>query len=151
MIFKISLQRIDGQFISGQMDQEIGKLWKTVENGADGYLLSMVGDFPYWSDAIGQIPFAIDTYRLENDIQKVVDKGKEYGNGGIFFKEADNSNEYDNYLVLRGALFASQKYTYEIVHGEHFWEFDEKIETVTDYSPDNLGTVINAEQKEKYL
>ena len=38
--------------------------WKFVADGADKYLLVMVGNKPYWADAIGQIPFAVDTMRL---------------------------------------------------------------------------------------
>jgi RHS repeat-associated protein len=34
--------------------------WKVHKNGGDGYLLVDVGSKPYWSDAIGQIPFAVD-------------------------------------------------------------------------------------------
>ena len=38
--------------------------WKFVADGADKYLLVIVGNKPYWADAIGQIPFAVDTMRL---------------------------------------------------------------------------------------
>jgi hypothetical protein len=34
--------------------------WKSSERGADGFLLVTVNDMPYWADAIGQIPFAVD-------------------------------------------------------------------------------------------
>ena len=38
--------------------------WKKSSKGADGYLLVTVGEKSYWADAIGQIPFAVDTMRL---------------------------------------------------------------------------------------
>ena len=37
-------------------------MWAT--DGADKYLLVIVGNKPYRADAIGQIPFAVDTMRL---------------------------------------------------------------------------------------
>jgi hypothetical protein len=85
--------------------------WKSSEEGADGYLLSTVDETPYWSDAIGQIPFAVDyaTDMIEEgksgyqSIRETVQKGKEYGEGKIIGGKTDNSNTYDNYFILRGA------------------------------------------------
>ncbi len=86
--------------------------WKSSEKGADGYLLVTVADVPYWADAVGQIPFAVDkvTDEIENGkstneaISKTVKVGKEYGEGKIVGGKTDNSNSYDNYFILRGAL-----------------------------------------------
>jgi RHS repeat-associated protein len=85
--------------------------WKASEDGADGYLLSTIDNSPYWSDAIGQIPFAVDysTDMIEDGksgyqaIRETVQKGKEYGEGKIIGGTTDNSNKYDNYFILRGA------------------------------------------------
>jgi hypothetical protein len=85
--------------------------WKSAEEGADGFLLVTIDKMPYWADAIGQIPFAVDLvtdYIKEGDsnyksIRRTIEKGKEYGNGEIIGTEADNSNRYDNYFILRGA------------------------------------------------
>lgn len=85
--------------------------WKASEEGADGYLLVTVDNMPYWADAIGQIPFAVDlaTDKIEDGksgyqaIRETIQKGKEYGSGEIIGGEADNSNRYDNYMILRGA------------------------------------------------
>ena len=86
--------------------------WKASEEGADGYMLVTVDETPFWADAIGQIPFAVDyvTDKLEdgtktNDaVKQTVKKGKEYGEGKLLGGESDNSNTYDNYFILRGAL-----------------------------------------------
>lgn len=85
--------------------------WKASEKGADGFLLSTIDNKPYWSDAIGQIPFAVDyaTDMIDEGktgyqaIRATVQKGKEYGEGKIIGGETDNSNRYDNYFILRGA------------------------------------------------
>ena len=71
-----------------------------------------VDDMPYWTDAIGQIPFAVDkvTDELENDksideaVNETMRVGKKFGEGKLFGGTPDNSNEYDNYFILRGAL-----------------------------------------------
>ena len=85
--------------------------WKASEKGADGFLLSTVDEIPYWSDAIGQIPFAVDYATDMKDkgktgyqaIRETVQKGKEYGEGKLIGGTTDNSNTYDNYFILRGA------------------------------------------------
>jgi hypothetical protein len=38
--------------------------WKRQKEGGAGYLLAMVDGMSYWTDAVGQIPFAVDTTRL---------------------------------------------------------------------------------------
>ena len=85
--------------------------WKASEKGADGFVLSTIDNKPYWSDAIGQIPFAVDYATDMKDegksgyqaIRETVQKGKEYGEGELIGGETDNSNTYDNYFILRGA------------------------------------------------
>ncbi len=93
--------------------------WKKVENGANGYLLVTVNGNPYWADAIGQIPFSIDTMRkyimkykgdYTQAIKQTINDGMEYGNGSILFKETDKSNTYDNYFILRGCLWSKSKF-----------------------------------------
>ncbi len=89
--------------------------WKAAEDGADGYLLVEVDGMIYWADAIGQIPFAVDkvTDEIEDGkspneaIKTTVQTGKEYGEGKLFGGKTDNSNTYDNYFILRGALYGA--------------------------------------------
>jgi len=86
--------------------------WKASEDGANGFLLVTVDKKPYWADAIGQIPFAVDkvTDEIEDKksktdaIKTTVQAGKKYGEGKLFGGKTDNSNTYDNYFILRGAL-----------------------------------------------
>ena len=87
--------------------------WKQNPEGGAGYLLVLISDIPYWTDAVGQIPFAVDTYRSTKSITKTVQIGIEWGAGTIT-GDVDYSNEYDNYFVLRGALFASKNFTYKV-------------------------------------
>ncbi len=91
--------------------------WK--KEVADGYLLVTVDGKPYWGDAIGQIPFAVDKYTDEianganstQAIQNTVQSGKEYGEGKLVGGETDNSNTYDNYMILKAAIWAKWQYT----------------------------------------
>lgn len=92
--------------------------WKRSPVGGDSYLMVMVGGDIYWADAIGQIPFAVNTYRKY--FQEVKDKdlaiirtvktGIEYGDGNPWMPRADSTNEYDNYMVLRGAVWAAENF-----------------------------------------
>jgi hypothetical protein len=92
--------------------------WKNSPEGGSGFLLVMIEGEPYWADGVGQIPFATDTYRLyleetksvETAIKKTVETGMEYGDGLPIFPKEDKTNEYDNYMVLRGALWASENF-----------------------------------------
>ena len=110
--------------------------WKNSEEGANGHFLITVGGYPYWADAVGQIPFAWDyaTDRLENHgdrnraIIETIEKGREYGDGGLLFPKRDDSNGYDNYFVFRGARAAvnaffirgTKNFGYELVDNEDF-------------------------------
>jgi hypothetical protein len=95
--------------------------WKSNSEGADGYLLSTVDGKPYWSDAVGQIPFAINAMRSgiglgaqfpiskEEAIKNVISLSQTFASGLIGDK--DKSNSYDNLMILRGALFAAERFT----------------------------------------
>ncbi|RFQ16953.1 hypothetical protein D0N87_26365, partial [Pseudomonas sp. ATCC 13867] len=91
--------------------------WKQAPDGGAGYLLVMVGGDPYWTDAIGQIPFAVDTYKMyyarqgsaDDAIRETVKTGISWGDGTLF-GSSDPTNEYDNYMVLRGALWAKENH-----------------------------------------
>jgi hypothetical protein len=131
--------------------------WKYVSEGADEYLLVTVGGEPYWGDAIGQIPFAVDTYReclynTHNPTEAIVRTlviGMAYGDGDIMNPKKDESNTYDNLMILRGALYAYHKYKESYVTTDNFkgWvRYKDK-----DYSPTKLGTKISQHYKDKYL
>lgn len=91
--------------------------WKQAADGGAGYLLVMVDGAPYWADAIGQIPFAVDTYKMyyerlgnaEKAIRETVKTGISWGDGTLL-GSSDPTNEYDNYMVLRGALWAKENH-----------------------------------------
>ena len=94
--------------------------WKSNKHGADGYLLCTIDGKPYWSDAIGQIPFAVNAMRFseglgsdysisnEQAINSVISLGQIFGSG--LFGKRDKSNSYDNLMILRGALFGAQRF-----------------------------------------
>ena len=44
--------------------------WKASSKGGAGYLLVSIEGTPYWSDAIGQIPFAVDTFKDQFDTDR---------------------------------------------------------------------------------
>lgn len=119
--------------------------WKSSSEGADGFFLVTVGGEPYWSDAIGQIPFAIDyftdVYEDNGDKKKSIKmtllKGMEYGEGEFFGGDTDVSNTYDNHFLLKGAKWAAKRYNAEKGSG---WFGDDYDLKKTDYSPDNLET-----------
>ena len=92
--------------------------WKYVKRGADQYLLVMIDNFPYWADAIGQIPFAVDTMRLyikkingdyDSAIRKTIEVGMNHGKGELY-EEPDKTNAYDNYMILRGCLWTRDNF-----------------------------------------
>jgi hypothetical protein len=93
--------------------------WKRNSEGGDSYLMVMIEGKPYWADAVGQIPFAVDTYRKYFEEQKQKDSaivttvktGIEYGDGNPLMPAADPTNEYDNYMVLRGSMWASENFS----------------------------------------
>lgn len=92
--------------------------WKGSSEGGAGFLMVMVDKYPYWTDGVGQIPFAVDTFRKYFEerrvkptaISKTVQTGMEYGDGSPLTPSGDPSNEYDNFMVLRGALWASENF-----------------------------------------
>lgn len=92
--------------------------WKNSSEGVAGFLMVLIEGEPYWADGVGQIPFATDTYRLYLEeskqpdvaINKTVKAGMTYGDGIPIFPKEDKTNEYDNYMVLRGALWASDNF-----------------------------------------
>ncbi len=69
----------------------------------------LISGIPYWTDAIGQLLFAVDTYHSKRSITEAVQTGIEWAAGTIT-GNVDYSNEYDSYFVLRGALFAKNLY-----------------------------------------
>jgi len=93
--------------------------WKASPEGGDKYLLVDVGGTPYWGDAIGQIPFAVDLFTDELEagknakdaIMTTMDEGRKHGAGQVFGGEPDKSATYDNLMVLRATLYASKRFS----------------------------------------
>ncbi len=130
--------------------------WKASKEGADGYFLITVDGYPYWSDAIGQIPFAVDYFtdiyedngNKEKSIMMTIQKGREYGEGKLFGGKTDNSNNYDIYFILRGAKWASKRYN--AVKGSGLFGDDYDLQK-TEYLPSNLEKSISENDAKKYL
>ncbi|HFL1537093.1 TPA: hypothetical protein ACG1QB_001861 [Enterobacter asburiae] len=123
--------------------------WKNNRVGGDGYLLVMINKIPYWTDAVGQIPFAIDTYRMAKNIPSTVETGMMWGTGKRT-DIADRTNTYDNFFVLRGALYASQRFTYSIKSGGGTYSAVNVVEQDNGMSADALGNPITSEEYAKY-
>ena len=128
--------------------------WKFVSEGANGFLLVMVDNDPYWADAIGQIPYAVDTYRARQSIKQVIDIGVRFGDGctvTAVFSEGDTSNEYDNFMVLRGALYARRSFTYHKEKAGFFSLSEEElVETQHDIPASELAKPITEDEFRRY-
>ena len=107
--------------------------WKHKKNPGGGFPLVTVGGKPYWHDAIGQIPFAVDTFRLkledsgnkEMAVKATLLTAQHHPNGQLIATWSPvKDNKYDDYFVLRGAIWASRRYGVR--------EFKERV-------PDDLG------------
>lgn len=132
--------------------------WKYVDDGANGYLLSLIDGVPYWSDAVGQIPFAIDTYRLLKNKQSVQFLGGVFAEGefsaaikSLITGELDKTNSWDNYFVLRGVLFAEKKFTYKVLPTGKLYPKTLFNEVITNYDVNNLSKPITKMERDTYL
>lgn len=129
--------------------------WKSSKEGADGFLMVTVGGMPYWADAVGQIPFAVNSFtnNLESSGDELkagadtIQSGREYGEGKLIGGTADTSNGYDNYFVLRGTMWASDRYeaTPGRVYGYN------AVRSGGDHPPVRLSDPINRQQAERWL
>ncbi|ELD3254039.1 hypothetical protein U9W90_001467 [Enterobacter hormaechei] len=106
----------------------------------------MINKIPYWTDAVGQIPFATDTYRMVKKIPSTVETGMIWETG----KRTDINNIYDNFFVLRGTLYASQRFTYSIKSGGGTYPAVNVVEQDNGTSADALGNPITSEEYAKY-
>ena len=95
--------------------------WKANGKPGGGYLMVEVEGIPYWTDAIGQIPFALNEYRnifgrsknSEIAARETIEIGKQFGNGSLLnlvFPSPDNSNGYDNAMIQRAINWAKKRY-----------------------------------------
>lgn len=123
--------------------------WKNNPVGGASYLLVMINKIPYWTDAVGQIPFAIDTYRMDKNIPSTIETGMVWGTGKRS-DIADRTNTYDNFFVLRGALYASQRFTYVINFGSSTYPAVDVIEKDNGTPAAALGNSITAEEYSRY-
>ena len=116
--------------------------WKAVGKPGNGYILVTVGGMPYWTDAIGQIPFTLNEFRnclkyygdydlAEKETLRI---GKKFGDGN-FLGTSDNSNSYDNEMIKRAIKWAKSRYK---ISGTDSWNKNAIIEK-TSYSPNNLS------------
>jgi len=127
--------------------------WKNVSDGGDKFLLSLIDNIPYWSDAVGQIPFAVGTYRTFHTIKATVETGMTWATGGpldALMQKSDSTNEYDNFFVLRGALYANKKFTYSASHTGKTYPAVDVTESSIDVNAKMLGESITKEELEQY-
>lgn len=135
--------------------------WKKSEQGASGYLMCFIDGMPYWADAVGQIPFSIFAYRNEctksvdtdHNICETVLWGMHFGSGHLseFISDSsDHSDTYDNYFVLRGAVWASKNYKLSIGQGVNSYAAVSINIQDSMYDPQTLASSINVTQREKY-
>jgi RHS repeat-associated protein len=129
--------------------------WKAEGKPGDGFLLVEVEGVPYWGDAIGQIPFAVDKFTDEllntgsetKAAQNTLQAGKEYGDGKLVGGETDNSNKYDNAMLKRGVNWAKERYDAKRVPNGKDPRNGTHIElNKTKHSPSNLSKPSNVKQ-----
>jgi hypothetical protein len=127
--------------------------WKASSNGADGYRLVSVDGQPYWADAIGQIPFAVDTYRSyrmqglsHNDAaEQTLLKALQFHDGSIGGSVArvsglsslpTDTSQYDNLMVSRTVEWAQHRWSYSF---ELHWLGSSVLETNNGYGYNKLA------------
>ncbi|MGA5656239.1 hypothetical protein [Rahnella contaminans] len=73
--------------------------WKQNPVCGAKFLLTLIDEIPYWCDAVGQIPFAVTTYRQQRSVESTVDTGITWSTGtfsDVVMGNNDVSNTYDN-------------------------------------------------------
>ncbi|PLR33913.1 hypothetical protein CYR40_01755 [Chimaeribacter arupi] len=127
--------------------------WKSNPEGGAGYLMSMINGIPYWNDAVGQIPFAVDTYRLWKNIPVTVETGITWATGrpkDAVMQRKDYSNKYDNFFVLRGALYAAKKFIYRISPHHYNYPSVNVVENIQPINASLLGQPISQQDFDNY-
>lgn len=87
--------------------------WKSSDTGGKGYILAESDGKPYWTDALGQIPFTIDTYEynLRNKSSTpdldTVKTGAIFANG-LPYIGSDYSKNYDNMMIIKTTEWAKK-------------------------------------------
>ena len=128
--------------------------WKAEGKPADGYLLVEIEGIPYWADAIGQIPFALNDYRnyyknsfdSEYAERNTIADGAQFANGSLWnliFPSYDYSNTYDNAMIKRAIDWAKHRY-YKSVEHTYFLgiDFPNWVMKKNDYPASNMGVYI---------
>ena len=128
--------------------------WKGEGKPANGYLLVEIEGIPYWADAIGQIPFALNDYRnyyknsfdSEYAERNTIADGAQFANGSLWnliFPSYDYSNTYDNAMIKRAIDWAKHRY-YKSVEHTYFLgiDFPNWVMKKNDYPASNMGVYI---------
>ena len=128
--------------------------WKAEGKPANGYLLVEIEGIPYWADAIGQIPFALNDYRnyyknsfdSEYAERNTIADGAQFANGSLWnliFPSYDYSNTYDNAMIKRAVDWVKHRY-YKSVEHTYFLgiDFPNWVMKKNDYPANNMGVYI---------
>jgi RHS repeat-associated protein len=118
--------------------------WKADGKPGEGYLMVTVDGEPYWTDAIGQIPFAVDKFtdELEDtgsaDVarERTIEAGNKFGDGNVFGGESDYSNSYDNAMIKRAINWAEKRY--KVIKSSGWFGNNYDLQR-TKHSPSNLS------------
>lgn len=134
--------------------------WKAQKEGGAGYYMVTIEGYPYWADAIGQIPFSVDIFTdkleeglgIDDAIKETINIGKKYGDGNLFNPKEDKSNSYDNHIILKSCLWASKRFIQKTKSHTIFGkEYTRSYElSKTNHSPKELGVFLTEEEYNKY-
>lgn len=92
--------------------------WKKQPEGGAKFLLCLVEGDPFWTDGLGQIPFAVDTFRMywqeTRDVDAAIKKtgvtGLDWADGSLGGSDKGSENVYDNFVIIRACLWASENF-----------------------------------------
>ncbi|MGQ2108040.1 DUF6443 domain-containing protein [Ornithobacterium rhinotracheale] len=132
--------------------------WKKASDGGRGYILAEADGLPYWTDALGQIPFTIDTYEyylrnyygnksIENagyrfNVAVSTIKDGINAANGIPYISPDRTKSYDNFMILRTVSWA-EKHMHQ--YGKSMNSWNEHVRGIYLYSSELSVPLTNSQ------
>jgi len=103
--------------------------------------------------ANGSVSFKWAIFRAFHSIKATIDTGMVRATGkplDALMQKSDSTNEYDNFFVLHGALYARKKFSYSVKTNGGNYPAVDIVESSVDVSAKILGKSITKEELEQY-